>query len=116
MSIKRLQSDQRMSQIVIHNNTVYLSGQVGEDAPYDIDTQTQRTLDSIDLLLKEAGTDKSHILSATIYLSDIKYFDAMNKYWDSWVDPKAPPCRATIEAKLCAPEYLIEISVIAALV
>jgi enamine deaminase RidA (YjgF/YER057c/UK114 family) len=112
--ITRIQPGARMSEAVIHGNTVYLAGQVGEPGD-DITAQTKTTLAEIDALLAEAGTDKSRILMATIWLADIGDFDAMNAVWDAWVDKANPPARATSEGKLASPEYLVEIIVVAAL-
>lgn len=117
MSIQRLHTDQRMSQIVIHQNTLYLAGQVAADEylAKDAGEQTQSTLSEIEKLLAQAGTDKTHILSVTIYLKDIDAdFAAMNSVWDQWLSNGTAPARATVEAKLCEPEILVEMSVIAA--
>ena len=112
--IKRLEVGPRMSQAVIHGGLVYLAGQVGN--PGDtVTNQTQTILDRIDALLAQAGSDKSRILQATIWLDDMKDFAEMNKVWDAWVDPANPPARAAGESKLAAPEYKVEIIVIAAL-
>lgn len=111
--ITRLQPDNRMSQAVIHGSTVYLAGQVGEPGD-DVTAQTRTALAEIDALLAEAGSDKSNILSATIWLADIADFGAMNAVWDAWVDPANPPARATSEAKLATPDYLVEVIVVAA--
>ena len=116
MAIKRLQSNRRMSQIVIHNDTVYLAGQVGEDMAAGIAQQMRETLASIEKLLAVAGTDKTRILSVTIYLKDVDAdFAGMNQVWDQWLPEGVAPARATVEAKLCEPEILVELSVIAAL-
>jgi enamine deaminase RidA (YjgF/YER057c/UK114 family) len=113
MTIQRIDTDQRMSQAVIHGNTVYLAGQVGEPSE-SVAQQTQSALDYIDALLAQAGTDKTKILSATIWLSDISTFEEMNAVWDAWVAPGHAPARATGEVKLAAPDYKVEIIVIAA--
>lgn len=113
MTIERIDCGPRMSDAVIHNGTIYLAGQVSKDAP-DVAGQTAGVLKEIDELLKRCGSEKNRILSATIYLADIKTFAEMNKVWDAWVPAHACPARATVEAKLAAPEYLVEISVIAA--
>lgn len=103
-----------MSQIVIYNNIVYLSGQVDEVSE-DVAGQTKGTLAKIDKLLKQAGTDKSKLIRATIWLKDIeKDFGAMNEVWSAWVDQDNKPVRATTEAKLAAPNILVEIQVEAA--
>jgi enamine deaminase RidA (YjgF/YER057c/UK114 family) len=102
-----------MSQAVIHGNTVYLAGQVGKPGG-NVAQQTKDILDTIDKLLAEAGTDKSKILQAIIWLADMKDFAEMNSVWDKWVDGPNAPARATGEAKLAGPEYLVEIIVTAA--
>ena len=114
MSIKRLHSGPRMSQVVIHGDTIYTAGIVADDANADVGGQTGQILDKIDAYLKEAGSDKSKILMATIWLSDIKYFDELNAVWDMWVAKDNPPARACVESKLAAPRYKVEIRVIAA--
>jgi len=114
MSIKRLKAGPRMSQAVIHNGTVYLAGQVPGDADKDAGDQTRQVLATIDSLLAEAGSDKTRILSAQIFLADIADFPAMNAQWDAWVPSGQTPARATIEAKLASPKYRVEIMVIAA--
>jgi enamine deaminase RidA (YjgF/YER057c/UK114 family) len=115
MTIRRIEPGKRMSQASVHGNTVYLAGQVADDTAQDVAGQTRQVLAQIDKLLKEAGTDKSRILFAQIVLADIKTFADMNGVWDAWVAPGNPPARATIEAKLVAPEYKIEIIVTAAI-
>lgn len=111
--IKRFHSDNRMSQAVVHNGVVYLAGQVGEPHE-DVVQQTRTALAEVDALLELAGSDKSRILSATIWLADIADFEAMNGVWDAWVDPQNPPARATGEARLAAPEYRVEVIITAA--
>ena len=113
MTIRRIEPGPRMSQAVVHGDTVYLAGQVG--APGEsVASQTRAVLAQIDRLLADAGTDKSRILSATIWLADIADFAEMNSVWDDWVDPANPPARATGESRLAAPEYRVEIIVTAA--
>ena len=112
--IERLHTGPRMSQAVIHGNTVYLAGQVAEDPRQDVAGQTRQVLAAIDRLLAECGTDKTRILSATIYLADIGTFGQMNSVWDTWVPQGHTPARATVEAKLAAPQYTVEIQVTAA--
>jgi enamine deaminase RidA (YjgF/YER057c/UK114 family) len=114
MTIKRLHTGPRMSQVVIHNGVAYLAGQVAKDPEKDVTDQTRQVLATIDSLLAEAGSDKSHILSATIYLADMADFPAMNAVWDAWVPAGATPARATVEASLATPKYQVEIMVIAA--
>ena len=111
--ITRLDPGARMSQAVIHGNTVYLAGQVGGPGD-DVTSQTKTVLAAIDALLARAGTDKSKILTATIWLADMADFGAMNAVWDTWVDRDNPPARATGESKLATPDYLVEIIVVAA--
>jgi enamine deaminase RidA (YjgF/YER057c/UK114 family) len=113
MSIERIGSGPRMSQAVIHGNTVYLAGQVG--APGEsVTAQTKAVLASVEALLAQAGSDKSKILSATIWLADMADFAEMNAVWDVWVDGKDAPARATGEAKLATPDYKVEVIVVAA--
>ena len=113
MSIKRFKVGQRMSQGVSYGDTVYLAGQVADDPSQDVSGQTRQILTKIDGLLAEAGTDKSKLLSATIWITDMRTFDQMNKVWDTWVSPGNTPARATVEAKLARADLLIEIAVIA---
>ena len=113
MTIRRIEAGPRMSQAVIHGNTVYLAGQVGAPGK-SVAEQTTAVLDSVDRLLKEAGTDKSKILQAIIWLADMNDFAEMNKVWDAWVAKGNTPARATVEARLAGPEYLVEIMVVAA--
>lgn len=112
MTVKRIEPGARMSQAVVHNGTVYLAGQVGHGA--DVATQSREALAEVERLLAEVGSDKSRILSTTIWLADMTDFAAMNAVWDAWVDPKAPPARACGEAKLATAEYLVEFMVVAA--
>jgi enamine deaminase RidA (YjgF/YER057c/UK114 family) len=113
-SIERLEIGPRMSQAVIHNGVVYLAGQVADDAVgASVATQTENILKKIDALLKAAGSDKSKLLSARVWLTDMRKFDEMNKVWDAWVVPGQTPTRVCVEAKLAAPEYTVEILVIA---
>jgi len=105
----------RMSAAVVHNDTVYLAGQVADATKgKSVAEQTAEVLSIIDRLLAEAGSDKSKILSATIYLPDISTFAQMNGEWDKWVSAGNTPARATVEARLAAPDYKVEIAVIAA--
>ncbi len=116
MTIRRIDAGVRMSQAVVHGNTVYLAGQVAPE-PKDASVREQTTaiLARIDALLVQAGTDKTKLLSATIWLADIATFAEMNSVWDRWVSPGNTPARATVEAKLAGPEYKVEIAVIAAI-
>ncbi|MBQ4811869.1 RidA family protein [Pseudoalteromonas luteoviolacea] len=114
MTITRKHTNQRMSRIVVHNDTIYLCGQVCKDATQGIKEQTQTMLDKVDGLLAEANSDKYHILSATVYISDMKYFAQMNEVWDAWVPEGHAPARACVEAAMARPELLVEVSVTAA--
>ncbi|SIS43251.1 RidA family protein [Neptunomonas antarctica] len=113
MSITRLETQQRMSRIVIHNDTIYLCGQVGADANTGIQEQTRTMLAKVDALLEQAGSDREHVLSATLYIRDMKDFSAMNEVWDAWVPEGYAPARACVEARMARPELLVEVSVIA---
>ncbi|MDH0745923.1 RidA family protein [Pseudomonas sp. GD03842] len=116
MSVQRQLTNERMSQIVAHNGTLYLAGQVANDLNAGIEQQIRETLGNIERLLDLAGTDTTRLLSVTIYLKDIDaHFAAMNSVWDTWLPKGVAPARATVEAKMAAPNVLIEISVIAAL-
>lgn len=115
MTITRFGKGPRMSRAVVHGDTVYLAGHVAAEPAGDVRGQTQAILGLIDARLAEAGTDKSKLLSASVWLADIAAgFDAMNAVWEAWIDPENPPTRATVEARLAGPEYLVEIAVIAA--
>ncbi len=116
MSVQRINTNDRMSQIVIHGDTVYLAGQVALSAPGEsVAKQTKAILDQIDALLAEAGTDKSKALSATIWLTSMDDFNEMNEVWDAWSTGGNAPCRACVESpKLAAPQFTVEIGVIAA--
>lgn len=114
MTIRRIGAGPRMSQAVIHGNTVYLAGQVGTPGKSVAD-QTRDILATVEGLLKEAGSDKSKILQAIIWMADMKDFAEMNAVWDKWIDGKDAPARATGEAKLAAPEYKVEIIITAAI-
>ena len=114
MEIKRLHVGKRLSEVAIHNNTVYLAGQIAENTGADIAGQTREVLAHIDRLLGEAGSDKTCILSAQIFIKDMALFPAMNEVWDEWVAQGHTPPRATVEAKLANPACLVEIVVVAA--
>lgn len=114
MAIQRLHVGPRLSQVAIHGDTVYTAGIVADDANVDVAGQTGQILDKIDRYLKEAGTDKTRILTATIWLASIKDFAEMNSVWDMWVPKGNTPARACVESKLAAPQYKVEIRVIAA--
>ncbi|HPU51416.1 MAG TPA: RidA family protein [Burkholderiaceae bacterium] len=114
MTIQRLHVGPRLSEAAIHNGVVYLAGQVAEDPSQDIAGQTQQVLSAIDRLLAEAGSDKTRVLQATIFLKTLADFPGMNAVWDRWVVHGQTPPRATVEAKLAKPEYLVEVKIIAA--
>ncbi len=113
MTIKRIEPGSRMSQAVTHGGIAYLAGQVAEGA--NVGEQTKAILANIDRLLKQAGTSKSKLLQAQIWLADISTFGEMNAVWEGWIDKSNPPARATVEAKLAARQYLVEIMVTAAI-
>ncbi|UCG98776.1 MAG: RidA family protein [Burkholderiales bacterium] len=114
MTIRRLHSGPRMSQAVVSNGMVFLAGQVAGDTSQDVGGQTRQVLAAIDRLLGEAGSDKSRLLSAQIFLADMADFAAMNKVWEAWVVPGQTPARATVQAAMAAPDYRVEIVVTAA--
>src|SRR6185437_5862053 len=114
MTIRRIDVGPRMSDIVIHNNTIYLAGQVGTPGA-SVTEQTKAILASIDELLAKAGSDKTKILQAIIWLADMNTFGEMNAVWDAWVPQGHTPARATGEAKLAAPEYKVEMIITAAI-
>lgn len=119
MSVERLHVGQRMSQVVIHGDTVYTAGQVAmsaleKDEPMSMAEQTLEILSKIDQLLSEAGTDKSKLLSTTIWITDMSLFQEMNEVWDAWVAEGNTPCRACVTANLASPKLLVEIMVTAA--
>ena len=100
--------------MVIHGDTIYLAGQVASEASADITVQTQQVLDKVDALLAEADSDKTKILSAQIWISNIGHFAAMNEVWDAWVAEGNAPARACIEARLASPDLLVEVGIVAA--
>lgn len=119
MTIERRNVGKRLSDLVIYapppgGRLIYLAGQVAEDPDADISGQARSVLKQIDRLLHEAGSDKTRILSATIYLPDMGDYAAMNAVWDAWVPSGETPARATVQAKLANPKYRIEIQVVAA--
>jgi enamine deaminase RidA (YjgF/YER057c/UK114 family) len=114
MEIKRLHVGKRLSEIAIHNGTVYLAGQIAADTTQDIAGQTREVLGHIDRLLGEAGSDKSRIVMCQIYITDMANFPALNQVWESWVVPGNTPPRATVEAKLADPACLVELVITAA--
>ena len=115
MSIERIHVGDRMSHVVVHGDTVYLAGQVAQGAPGEsVAKQTEDILARIDGYLAEAGTDKTKLITATIWITDMADFAEMNSVWDAWVSPGNTPCRACVEAKLANPKYDVEIMLSAA--
>jgi enamine deaminase RidA (YjgF/YER057c/UK114 family) len=114
-SLKRFHVGDRLSEMAIFQNVVYLAGQVPSDSTQDIAGQTRQVLAMVDRLLAEAGTDNAHILMAHIYLADLADYDAMNAVWDDWVPPGDAPPRATIQARLAKSDWKIEIVITAAI-
>ncbi|WP_404480358.1 RidA family protein [Novosphingobium sp. BL-52-GroH] len=113
MTITRIDQGLRMSEAVIHGDTIYLAGQVGDEGQ-SVAEQTSTALAEIEALLAKAGSDKDHLLMTTIWLADIADFEEMNAVWDAWIAGHPAPARATGEARLAAPGYKVEIIVIAA--
>jgi enamine deaminase RidA (YjgF/YER057c/UK114 family) len=114
MTIRRIGTEKRLSQVVEHGRTIYLSGQVADDTSGDVRTQTRQVLEKIDVLLAEAGSDKTKLLSANIWLAEAADFAAMSDVWEAWVPEGSAPARTTVQATLAFPAYKIEITVIAA--
>lgn len=114
--ISRSETTERMSKIVSYNGTIYLCGQVADNSSEGPGPQTENMLAKVDALLQSAGSDRKHILSATIYLRDMKDFGAMNSVWDKWVPEGFAPARACVEARMARPDLLVEISVVAAVI
>jgi enamine deaminase RidA (YjgF/YER057c/UK114 family) len=114
MTLQRYHVGKRLADMVVHNGTIYLAGQVADDLSADVTTQAKQVLANVDRLLGEVGSDKTKILSATIYLPDMGDFAAMNAVWEGWVPAGQTPARATVQAKLAASGYKIEIQIIAA--
>ena len=114
MSVQRINAGPRMSSAVVHGNTVYLAGLTADDAKADVKGQTKQILDKIDGYLAQAGTNKSNLLSANLWIKDMGLFADMNSVWNAWVDPENPPARACVKADLARPELLVEIMVTAA--
>ena len=113
--LRRFHVGDRLSEMTIHNGTVYLAGQVASDASQDIRGQTAQVLAAIDTLLAEAGTDRAHILMGQIYIKDLAEFPAMNEVWEDWLPPGDAPPRATIQAHLAKPDWKVEMVVTAAI-
>ncbi|AXL53656.1 hypothetical protein DSC91_007189 [Paraburkholderia caffeinilytica] len=114
MTIQRFENGQRYCRALSHNGTVYLSGMTAGDTSGDVVEQTRLTLAKIDHYLEMAGSDKSKLLSAVIWLRDIADFELMNSVWDNWIDLSAMPVRATVEGRLAGDSYRVEIMVTAA--
>jgi enamine deaminase RidA (YjgF/YER057c/UK114 family) len=115
MNIARFETGRRMSQAVVHGGFAFLAGQVAVDKPgAAVADQTSNILERIDALLRTIGSERTRILSATIWLADISTFAEMNAVWDDWVPEGHAPARATVEAKLAEPRYAVEIGIIAA--
>lgn len=114
MTIIRKETKQRMSRVVIHNDIIYLCGQVAKDSTKGIKEQTQTMLEKVDELLEQSGSDREHLLSATIYIKSMDDFSKMNEVWDNWVPEGHAPARACVEASMAREELLVEISVVAA--
>jgi enamine deaminase RidA (YjgF/YER057c/UK114 family) len=114
LTIERHDVGPRMSQCVVHNDTVYLAGQVDRSGSRTVKDQTKRILEQVDKLLEKAGSDKSKLLSANIWLADIRFYAEMNEVWDAWVSPGNTPARACVEARLAGTEFLVEIGLTAA--
>ena len=113
--LRRFHIGDRLSEMTVHNGTVYLAGQVAHDASQGIRGQTTQVLDAIDRLLTEAGTDKAHILMCQIFIADLADFAAMNEVWEDWLAPGDAPPRATVQARLAKPEWKVEMVVTAAI-
>jgi len=114
MPIDRFVVGTRMSQAVVHGDTVYIAGQIADDTSADAADQVRQILAKIDALLAAAGTDKTRLLSATVWLADIGAYAQVNTVWDAWVAAGSPPVRACVESRLAGPEYKVEIAAIAA--
>jgi enamine deaminase RidA (YjgF/YER057c/UK114 family) len=115
MSVKRHGVGPRLSQAVVHGNTVYLAGMVAGDPVADAKGQTEQILRKIDETLAAVGSHKSKLLAATVYVASMALYNDMNAAWDAWVDSANTPARATVEARLASPKYLVEIMCTAAL-
>ncbi|KAA3442047.1 hypothetical protein C7I87_32585 [Mesorhizobium sp. SARCC-RB16n] len=113
--IERFEKNERLSRIVVHNGTVYLSGLTADDKNTDTADQTQQILEKADALLRSVGADRSKLLLAQIWLRDVEDFDAMNKAWVKWLDGAEPPARATVGATFALPEIRVEIQFTAAI-
>ena len=114
MAIKRIDPGPRLSQAVVHGDTVYVAGKVAADTGADCAGQTRQILNQIDALLAQGGSDKSRILWANVWLADMADYAAMNGEWESWIPKGQTPARATVEAKLAMPQFKVEIACVAA--
>lgn len=114
MSVARYKVGPRLSAAVKHGDTIYVAGTVADDTKLDARGQTEQILRKIDEALAHFGSNKSKLLWANVWVSDIRHYDAMNAAWDAWVDKANTPARATVEARLATPAYLVEIAVVAA--
>ena len=114
MSIRRIEPNKRLSAAVVHDGVVYISGQVPDTPRADVATQTREILAKIDRLLREAGSDKSRLINANVWLADIVTFDEMNQAWEAWLPEGQAPARATVEARIANPAYRVEIAALAA--
>lgn len=113
--IRRIAEEARLSGAVVHAGTVYLAGQIADDTSADAEGQMADILRQIDALLNEAGTSKEYLLSVQIFIADMADFAGMNRAWDAWLDPRAKPARATVQAKLADPAWRVEVTGFAAL-
>ncbi|WP_284614672.1 RidA family protein [Aquabacterium humicola] len=113
--IQRFDAGPRMAEMTVHNGVCYLAGQVAVGGATDIEGQTREVLAAVDALLARAGSDKSKVLRAQIFLTDLADFAGMNKVWEEWVVPGQTPARATVQAALAKPEWKVEIVITAAL-
>lgn len=114
MTITRIHPNRRLAEAVVHDHTAYLAGQVPATLGADIATQTREVLTAIDYALAQCGSDKSKLLTATIYLADLADYDGMNQVWDEWVAEGCAPARATVQARLANPGWRVEIQAVAA--
>ncbi len=113
-AIARMHEDDKMSKIVIHNGTIYMSGQVADDPSQDFEGQLKQILDKLDRQFAELGIDRSHMLSAMVWIDDYRKWGRLNAIWTQWVPAGHKPARSCVEATLAFPEYQIEIAVITA--
>ncbi len=113
MNIQRFEGNGRMSKAVVHNGIIYLCGQVGGGADKGIQEQTTETLQKIDDLLAQHGSDKNHLLSALIHIKDMAHFAEMNQVWDNWIQKGHEPARTCVEAAMAREDLLVEITVVA---